>query len=652
VGDFSSLSINDNNILVANENGNENALGVYYCNYNLSSGWGSVSNLPNNYPGESWVTINSNNNNILVTGVYSVGILYSIYNSITSQWNNLSIIQGATTEDWSGVSINNNNVLVGCSTYNGNLFYSTYNSTTLQWSNLIQIQGSSSENWTSVSINDNNVLCACSNIGVYYSTYNLNSNSWSNFTLLSSSSQQNWTSTSINDNNVLCAGSESGIVYSIGTAPTPAPAPSPSPAPTPAPAPSPAPSPSSSKSPIIKSYPNPIIAGEPATIIYESFNSNTYPVNGQMYVLRNNLDLYVSDIFQAGPNETTYTFYNVILTSGMNTLSIYNITTGATITTINENAESTSSSMNLDVSSICFKEGTKILCNINNQEKYIPIEQLDDKIFVKTYKHGCKKVKFVLKSKIINSKEKTINKLYVMKKSETNNLIEDLYVTGSHALLKDELTEKQVNRMNKLIEKINIKYDMKIDDKYKIIACFDKRFQEFNEPGYFNIYHLVLEAENEIFKNYGIYANGILAESTDEITLSRMKDYKLINLEYDDTKEKEIIRSQKEKEKEIIQLEKEKLDKKLEGIKKKIEKEKEKKIKQDELLEKEIIQLEKIQKLEKEKIKLEKEKTKLEKEKTKLEKEKKKKNDKLLEKEIVPENMLRLKKKYKNAIIE
>jgi hypothetical protein len=49
-----------------------------------------------------------------------------------------------------------------------------------------------------------------------------------------------------------------------------------------------------------------------------------------------------------------------------------------------------------------------------------------------------------------------------------------------------------------------------------------------------------------------------------------MKDYKLINLEYDDTKEKEIIRSQKEKEKEIIQLEKEKLDKKLEGIKKKI----------------------------------------------------------------------------------
>ena len=28
--------------------------------------------------------------------------------------------------------------------------------------------------------------------------------------------------------------------------------------------------------------------------------------------------------------------------------------------------------------------------------------------------------------------------------------------------------------------------------------------QEFNKPGYFNIYHLVLESE--IFKNYGIYS--------------------------------------------------------------------------------------------------------------------------------------------------
>jgi hypothetical protein len=375
-----------------------------------------------------------------------------------------------------------------------------------------------------------------------------------------------------------------------------------------------------SKSSIIITYPNPIIAGESSTIIYESFNPNTYPVDGQMYVLKNNLDLYVSDIFQAGPNETTYTFYNVILTSGMNTLDIYNITTGATITTINENA--TSTSMNVDVSSICFKEGTKILCNVDNKERYIPIEQLDDTVYVKTYKHGYKKIKYLLKSKIINSKEKTINKLYVMKKTEMNDLIEDLYVTGSHALLKDNLTEKQINKMKTLIEKIDIKYDLKIDDKYKIIACFDKRFQEFNEPGYFNIYHLVLETDNETFKNYGIYANGILAESTDEITLGRMKDYTFINLDYDDTKEKEIL----EKKRLLI----EKIEKLL---KEKIEKEK---------IEKEKSRLEKsrLEKIEKEK------------ERIQLEKEKKELLLKIEKEYVVPTNMLQLKKKYKNAIIK
>ena len=44
----------------------------------------------------------------------------------------------------------------------------------------------------------------------------------------------------------------------------------------------------------------------------------------------------------------------------------------------------------------------------------------------------------------------------------------------------------------------------------------------------FEIYHIVLENENHSY-NYGIYANGILAESTDELTLMRMKGYTTIN---------------------------------------------------------------------------------------------------------------------------
>jgi hypothetical protein len=77
----------------------------------------------------------------------------------------------------------------------------------------------------------------------------------------------------------------------------------------------------------------------------------------------------------------------------------------------------------------------------------------------------------------------------------------------------------------------DVNYDKMIDDKHKVLACFDKRFEEYNEEGYYNIYHIVLEDDKGVYKNYGIYANGILAESTMEDTLSKMNHYDLINID-------------------------------------------------------------------------------------------------------------------------
>ena len=712
---WTNLSFNGNYLFILPGLGNSHNTYIYYTQYNNSSfsqinGNGTTrgvlpsgfidgnTNAPN-------ISINSNSANLILSylnsqiyfsqiqptttsindmapfcqqsslSIVSCGNTYFVYCQING--NSGSIFYGSIpTTNISGTNVNisstqlqhptisftwtsiyvygNYMAVCGGTSTAGGIYWADLSSTT---PSLTLITGSNTlYNWNSVSIYGSTLVACQSTGGIYYC--NLPNPT---LTQIPSSGNQQWSSVSNYGSYIVACqrGSGGGIYYSQLQTPSPTPAP--------------APAPSLSNSPIIITYPNPIVAGEPATIMYESFNPNTYPVNRQKYVLRNNLDLYVSDIFQAGPNENTYTFYNVILTSGINTLSIYNITTGATITTINENAVS----LKVEVPSICFKEGTKILSRINNEDRYIPIEQLDDTIYVKTYKHGYKKLKFVLKSKIINSKEKTINKLYVMKKTENNNLIEDLYVTGSHALLKDNLTENQKSKMNKLIEKININYNLKIDDKYKIIACFDKRFQEFNEPGYFNIYHLVLESENEIFKNYGIYANGILAESTDEITLNRMKDYKLINLEYNDTKEKKILENIKEQKLEKEKLEKNKL------LKNKIEQEKIEKNKllknklEQEKIEKEKLEQEKLEqeKLEKNKLlknkieqeKLEKnkllknkleqekiEKNKIEQEKLEKEKIEKKKieQEKLEKKKIVPTNMYQLKKKYKNAIIE
>jgi len=231
--------------------------------------------------------------------------------------------------------------------------------------------------------------------------------------------------------------------------------------------------------------------------------------------LKNQLDVSVSEIY-IGENTNIFTFKNVYLMAGLNVLYIYNITTS-----------SIGPTFQIEVSSVCFKEGTKILC----KNGYLPIEQLNETVYVKTNKNGYKKIKYLIKTKMINSSKKTINKLYVMKKSEKNGLIKDLYVTGSHALLKDELSEKEEKKMNMLLSNFkDIKYDRKIDDKYRLLACFDKRFEEYNEEGYFNIYHIVLEDDNKFYRNYGIYANGILAESTMEDTLSKMNHYDLINV--------------------------------------------------------------------------------------------------------------------------
>ena len=215
----------------------------------------------------------------------------------------------------------------------------------------------------------------------------------------------------------------------------------------------------------------------------------------------------------------------------------------------------------LEISAICFKEGTKILCFIDKKEKYIPIEDIKEDTFVKIYKKNgkfedqYKRAKTIIKGSILNAREHTMHKLYKLSKSKNPALIADLYVTGSHALLYDNLSNEEFEKMDELIERYNnynikfrdedeydeeyindiknmIKYynDYKItlEDKYKLIAYFNTDFEEVTDNSICNIYHIVLENENK-YENYGIYANGVLAESTCEVSLTRFPGYEKIN---------------------------------------------------------------------------------------------------------------------------
>uniref|UniRef100_A0A6C0I9F3 Hedgehog/Intein (Hint) domain-containing protein n=1 Tax=viral metagenome TaxID=1070528 RepID=A0A6C0I9F3_9ZZZZ len=173
---------------------------------------------------------------------------------------------------------------------------------------------------------------------------------------------------------------------------------------------------------------------------------------------------------------------------------------------------------------ICFKEGTKILCKINGADVYIPIQYIEEGMLVKTYKHGYKKCKINMKEDIHNTEDHSINNLYRLSRTNNSQLFEDLYITGSHSILYDNISEKEEEAMNNLLETYNDKFDIKIrnkiDGKYKLIAYYDRTFVEVRQNINVSIYHLVLENENK-YVNYGIYANGVLTESIDEISLLR-----------------------------------------------------------------------------------------------------------------------------------
>lgn len=221
----------------------------------------------------------------------------------------------------------------------------------------------------------------------------------------------------------------------------------------------------------------------------------------------------------------TYTFVNTTLPQGNNLLTLFNTSTNTAVTTLTIFVEGqpTPPGPNPDPI-ICFKEGTKILCKLNGADVYIPIEYIEEGTLVKTYKHGYKKCKFNMKEKIKNTVEHNINNLYRLSRTNNSQLFEDLYITGSHSILYDNISEREEEAMNNLLETYNSKFDIqisnKIDDKYKLIAYYDDTMVEVKQNIVVSIYHLVLENENK-YVNYGIYANGVLTESIDEVNLLR-----------------------------------------------------------------------------------------------------------------------------------
>jgi hypothetical protein len=156
---------------------------------------------------------------------------------------------------------------------------------------------------------------------------------------------------------------------------------------------------------------------------------------------------------------------------------------------------------------ICFKEGSKILTD----KGYIAVQDLRNGDQVKTVSSGFKKIEHIGFSKMYNNANETRSKdkLYRCSTSEYPELTEDLIVTGCHSILvKSFKDHEQMEKTQEVLGRICV-----TEKHYRLPACVDERTKIFEEEGVHTIWHFSLE-HSDYYMNYGVYANGLLVETT------------------------------------------------------------------------------------------------------------------------------------------
>jgi hypothetical protein len=175
----------------------------------------------------------------------------------------------------------------------------------------------------------------------------------------------------------------------------------------------------------------------------------------------------------------------------------------------------------------CFLEGTQILCFENNEEVYRPIESLRKGDLVKTIYTGYMPIHMIGTTALYNpgNDYRVANRLYKCSREKYPALFEDLYITGCHSILVPSMTDDQWENTKAVNGDVFI-----TDNHFRLIACADEKAEPYDEEGFMNIYHIALEHDN-YYKNYGIYANGLLVESCSKRYLTELSNMRILGAE-------------------------------------------------------------------------------------------------------------------------
>ena len=168
----------------------------------------------------------------------------------------------------------------------------------------------------------------------------------------------------------------------------------------------------------------------------------------------------------------------------------------------------------------CFKEDSMILTD----NGYIKVQDLKKGDRIKTMNGEYRALEILGTRNVFHplSEPRVVDQLYKYSKEIHPELIEDLVITGFHARLVDEYKDdEQREKARELVHD-----DDKLDNKFKLPAYVDESSSVYEEKGFHNVYHLVLENE-DVKGKYGIYANGMLLESCSQFDMINYANMKM-----------------------------------------------------------------------------------------------------------------------------
>lgn len=159
----------------------------------------------------------------------------------------------------------------------------------------------------------------------------------------------------------------------------------------------------------------------------------------------------------------------------------------------------------------CFYKNAKILCLINDEEQYVPVSELKKGDYVKTYKHGFKKIELIGSRNILGNNDDNDEKNSLYKCKYTEDGLDNLIITGLHSIIVDNTSDVERERQRGLTRTF--------EDKQLLLAMASDDFEKLErEPDeIYTVYHFVLEDSDEAeLSRFGVWANGILAETCDK----------------------------------------------------------------------------------------------------------------------------------------